>query len=327
MLRIFGEWAIRSGLAGTEWIAAAGLIANAARSAPRFWATLSSNMKILTLIAAAAALAAQQPAQQSPKRPARPAGNEIPESAGDDVRGYNDTPQLPGQKWKVHDMERPRAPKIVPGLNSAPPSDAIVLFDGKDLSQWVQRGRDGKEQEPKWKVENGYIEIVPRTGKLLTKEKFGDCQLHVEWMVPKGTNGQGQGRGNSGVELMTRYEIQVLESHDNLTYADGAAGAMYGVWPPLVNPARAEGEWNVYDIVFEAPHFEGDKLTKPAYFTVLFNGVLVHNHQAQLGTTIWRQVAKYSPHPAEEPLSLQDHSQPVRYRNIWIRRLKGYDAQ
>ena len=264
-------------------------------------------------------------AQQAPKLAPRPS-NPIPESAGDDVRGYNDTPQLPGQKWKVHDMERPRAVKVVPGDNGAPPSDAIVLFDGKDLSHWVQRTRDGKEQEPKWKVEDGYMEIVPRTGRLVTKEKFGDCQLHVEWMVPNGTTGKGQGRGNSGVELMTRYEIQVLESHDNLTYADGAAGAMYGAWPPLVNPAKPEGEWNVYDIIFEAPHFDGEKLTRPAYFTVLFNGVLVHNHQAQLGTTIWRQVAKYGPHAAEEPLSLQDHSQPVRYRNIWIRRLKGYDA-
>src|ERR1700722_19521728 len=130
-------------------------------------------MKMLTLIAAAITLAAQPLAQQSPKQPARPAGNAIPESAGDDVRGYNDTPQIPGQKWKVHDMERPRAPKVVPGQNGAPPSDATVLFDGKDLAQWMQMGRDGKTQEPKWKVENGYIEIVPRTGKLITKEKFG----------------------------------------------------------------------------------------------------------------------------------------------------------
>ena len=170
-------------------------------------------------------------------------------------------------------------------------------------------------------MENGYIEIVPRTGKLITKEKFGDCQLHVEWMIPKEATGSGQARGNSGVELMTRYEIQVLESNENLTYADGAAGAMYGFRPPMVNPARPQGEWNAYDIMFEAPHFADGKLVKPAYFTVLFNGVLVQNHQEQLGTTIWRQVAKYTPHPAEEPFSLQDHSQPVRYRNIWIRRL------
>ena len=174
-------------------------------------------------------------------------------------------------------------------------------------------------------MENGYIEIVPQTGKLITKEKFGDCQLHVEWMIPKEATGSGQARGNSGVELMTRYEIQVLESNENLTYADGAAGAMYGFRPPMVNPARPQGEWNAYDIMFEAPRFEDGKLVKPAYFTVLFNGVLVQNHQEQLGTTIWRQVPKYTPHAAEEPLSLQDHSQPVRYRNIWIRRLADSD--
>jgi hypothetical protein len=273
-------------------------------------------MKLFVLAAAAAVLAAQQP----PRRPAVT----IPESAGDDVRGYNDTPRIPGQKWKVHDLERPRARKVTPGLpllNEAPPSDAIVLFDGKDLTQWTQTARGGQPQEPKWKVENGYMEIVPRTGRLVTKEKFGDCQLHVEWMIPKEATGSGQGRGNSGIELMTRYEIQVLESYENLTYADGAAGAMYGIWPPLVNPARPQGEWNVYDITFEAPRFEGGKLLRPAYFTVLFNGVLVQNHQEQLGTTIWRQVPKYTPHAAEEPLSLQDHSQPVRFRNIWIRRL------
>ncbi len=292
-------------------------------------------MRILILAVAALALTAQTPVQQAGQQggqpPAQPqmrrAPQTIPESAGDDVRGYNDTPQLPGQKWKVHDMERPRPRKVAPGeplLMEAPPADAIVLFDGKDLSHWVQMSR-GQVQEPKWKVENGYIEIVPRTGRLVTKEKFGDCQLHIEWMVPKESTGKGQGRGNSGVELMMRYEIQVLESYENLTYADGGAGAMYGAWPPLVNPARPPGEWNVYDIIFEAPRFEEGKVAKPAYFTVLFNGVLVHNHQAQLGTTIWRQVARYTPHAAEEPLSLQDHSQPVRFRNIWIRRLTPYD--
>ena len=283
-------------------------------------------MKFAILILAAAALSAQTSGQQS-KQPAPPRDG-IPASHGDDTRGYNDTPQIPNQKWKVHDMERPRAPKVTaaPVSSAAPPSDAIVLFDGKDLSHWVQGGRGGQTQEPKWKVENGYIEIVPKTGKLITKEKFGDCQLHVEWMIPKEAIGSGQARGNSGVELMTRYEIQVLESNENLTYADGAAGAMYGFRPPMVNPARPQGEWNAYDIMFEAPRFEDGKLVKPAYFTVLFNGVLVQNHREQLGTTIWRQVPKYTPHAAEEPLSLQDHSQPVRYRNIWIRRLTQSDA-
>jgi len=281
-------------------------------------------MKAFLFLALAGALAAQtSDPSQSPAK--KGGGHQIPESAGDDVRGYNDTPQLPGQPWKVHDMRRPRAVKVTPGqyVMETPPSDAIVLFDGKDLSHWEQLVRGGQAQTPKWKVENGYMAIVPHTGRMVTKEKFGDCQLHVEWMIPEGVTGQGQGRGNSGVELMMRYEVQVLESHTNLTYADGAAGAIYGVWPPLVNPARPQGQWNVYDIIFEAPKFDGDKVVKPAYMTVLFNGVLVQNHQAEIGTTIWRQVAHYTPHPAEEPLSLQDHNQEVRYRNIWIRKLKS----
>jgi hypothetical protein len=286
-------------------------------------------MKAFLFLALAGALAAQtsDPSQSAPKKGGP--SHAIPESAGDDVRGYNDTPQLPGQPWKVHDMRRPRAAKVTPGpyFMEGPPSDAMVLFDGKDLSHWVQMVRGGQQQTPKWKVENGYMEIAPRTGRMVTKDKFGDCQLHVEWMIPDGVTGQGQGRGNSGVELMMRYEVQVLESHDNLTYADGAAGALYGVWPPLVNPARPQGQWNVYDIMFEAPRFDGDKLVKPAYMTVMFNGVLVQNHQAEIGTTIWRQVGHYTPHPPEEPLSLQDHNQAVRYRNIWIRRLAGSEQQ
>ena len=294
-------------------------------------------MKPVFLLVAATALIAQQ------QQPARP---RIPESAGDDQRGYTDTPQLPGQKWKVHDAERPRPPKVAPGtplLNEAPPADAIVLFNGKDLSQWVQIPRVGgplaqaggrgvaappaTPQEPKWKVENGYFEIVPRTGRLVSKEKFGDCQLHVEWMIPSEAGGAGQSRGNSGIEFMTRYEIQVLESYTNQTYADGQAASIYGQWPPLVNASRPQGEWNVYDIFFEAPRFEGEKLVRPAYFTVIHNGILVQNHKETLGTTVHRRVAQYAPHPAEEPLSLQDHAQLVRYRNIWIRRLKPYDVQ
>jgi len=276
-------------------------------------------MKPLLVGLFAAALAAAQTSSTPPKK----GSNTIPPEAGDDVRGYNDTPQLPGQKWKVHDMSRPRPPKVTPGpyVDEQPPSDAIVLFDGKDLSHWMTASRGGGLVDPKWKVENGYIEIVPRTGKLVTKEKFGDCQLHVEWQVPTTSVGNGQGIGNSGIELMTRYEVQVLESNSHLTYADGGAGAIYGVWPPLANPSRPMGEWNVYDIFFEAPHFEGDKVVKPAYMTVVFNGVLVQDHKNYLGTTIWRQLGTYRPHPVEEPLSLQDHSQPVRFRNIWIRRL------
>lgn len=266
-------------------------------------------MRYLILLATLTTLSAQHP----------------PASAGDDTRGYNDTPQIVGQKWRVHDMARPRPVKVSPGAltpSAEPPADAIILFNGKDLSQWVSQGPGGVTQEPKWKVEPGYMEIVPGTGRLVTKQSFGDCQLHVEWMIPESATGRGQGRGNSGVELMTRYEIQVLESNENLTYSDGGAGAIYGVWPPLVNPSRPQGQWNVYDIFFEAPHFDGAKVVKPANVTVVFNGVLVQNHKEFVGTTTWRQNGVYQPHPAEQPLSLQDHSQPVRYRNVWIRNLK-----
>ncbi len=221
-------------------------------------------------------------------------------------------------------MTRPRPVKVVPAeppSNGAPPSDAIILFDGKDLSQWMNQGHRGALTEPKWKVANGYMEIVPGTGKLITKQSFGDCQLHVEWLIPESATGTGQGPGNSGIEMMTRYEIQVLESNQNLTYADGGAGAVYGVWPPLVNPARPKGQWNVYDIFFEAPIFDGDKVVKRANITVLFNGLLVQNHKEFVGTTTWRANGVYTPHPAEQPLSLQDHTQPVRFRNVWIRRV------
>jgi hypothetical protein len=273
-------------------------------------------MRFLALIVAAASLGAQQPA----KSPAPP-------EAGDGVRGYTDTPRLPGQTWRVHDADRPRPKKVTPGppVSSPPPSDAIVLFDGKDLSHWVTAGRGGQIQEPKWKVESGYMEIVPRSGRLVTKEKFGDCQLHIEWMIPAGTPGKGQDHGNSGVEMMMRYEIQVLESFENVTYADGQAAALYGQWPPLVNASRPEGEWNVYDIMFEAPRFDKEKLTKAGYVTVVHNGILVHHHQEILGATVHRKVAVYTPHGEEEPLSLQDHGAPVRFRNIWIRRLHAYD--
>lgn len=276
-------------------------------------------MKYLIFLGLALSLAAQQP-------PAAPK-----EDHGDDKRGYTDTPQIPGQKWKVHDAARPRPRKVTPGsplLNEAPPADAIVLFDGKDLSKWIQMGRGAIVVDPpKWKVENGYMEIAPRTGRLVTKEKFGDCQLHVEWMIPKEVQGAGQDRGNSGVELMMRYEIQVLESFENVTYADGQAASIYGQWPPLVNASRPQGEWNVYDIFFEAPKFEGEKLVKPAYVTVVHNGMMVHHRQEILGAAVHRRVATYRPHGAEEPLSLQDHGHPVRYRNIWVRKLTSYDQQ
>lgn len=277
---------------------------------------------LATTIMLAATMACAQVPRDAPREVSREPGPE----AGDDVRGYNDTNQIPGQRWRVHDIERPRPPKVEPGelVSAPPPADAIVLFDGTDLSQWETRTRAGA-REAQWKVVDGYMEIVPGTGRLATKESFGDCQLHVEWMIPPEAGGRGQSRGNSGVELMMRYEIQVLESHTNLTYADGGAGSIYGTWPPMVNPARPQGDWNVYDIFFEAPRFDGQQLIKPATITVVWNGVLVQNHKEFLGSAVWRQIPQYTPHPPEQPLSLQDHDQPVRFRNIWIRKLGPYE--
>jgi len=238
---------------------------------------------------------------------------------------------LPGQKWRVHDRTRPQPRKVTPGMPvPAPsaPSDAIVLFDGKDLSNWNGGGRGGAIGDPKWKLENGYVELVPGAGSLVTKESFGDIQLHLEWTTPTGADASrvGQFRGNSGVILMGRYEVQVLSSYNNPTYPDGGAGAIYGLYPPLVNPCLPEGQWNSYDIVFEAPKFDGDKLTKPAYLTLFFNGLLVQHRVELLGSTSREPIAAYTPHPPELPFSLQGHAGPARFRNIWVRRLKGYDA-
>ena len=229
---------------------------------------------------------------------------------------------LPGLPYHVHDPNRPHpsvvTPPVAPG---GPPSDAIVLFDGKDLSHWT-----GANATPAaWKVENGYVEVAPGAGDIATRDKFGDCQLHIEWAAPAEVRGNSQERGNSGVYLMGRFEVQVLDSYQNPTYADGTAGAIYGQWPPLVNATRPPGQWQSYDILFEAPRFDGARLVKPANVTVLLNGVLLHLHQEVMGPTVYRQVARYIPQPAEDSLVLQDHRNRVRYRNIWIRRLGGYD--
>ena len=247
--------------------------------------------------------------------------------------GYKDTPLIPGQKWHVHDSDRPYPREVTPGANlGAPPSDAAVLFDGKDLSKWQQRGRGadrGKMLDAKWKVTDGYVEIVHNTGDLISRDKFGDCQLHVEWQEPAGIQGFSQERGNSGVYLMSRYELQVLDSYHAPTYADGQAGAIYGQFPPLVNPARPPGEWQSYDVIFETPRWDGDKLVKQAYMTLIYNGVLVQNHQALNGPTEYKVSLPYKKHETEEPLLLQDHasSRPVRYRNIWVRKIGTPDLQ
>ena len=263
--------------------------------------------------------------------PGNPAmAQQAKKTAKDYPTGYTDTPFLPGGKWRVHDINRPRPRVVTPGTASTqnqagrPPSDAIVLFNGKDLSNWLARGRGaerGKTFAPEWKVENGYIETVPRTGSIFTKEKLGDIQLHIEWATPKNLRAASQGRGNSGVLIMGLYEIQVLDSYNNVSYADGQAAAIYGQYPPLVNASRKPGEWQTYDIIFEAPRFQGGQLVKPAFATVFHNGVLVHHRQELMGPMRHKVVAKYEPHEAEGPLLLQSHGNPVRYRNIWVRRL------
>lgn len=256
-----------------------------------------------------------------------------PAAEGEPI-GYTDTPFLPGGKWRVHDINRPRPRIVTPGTASTtdqpgrPPSDAIILFNGKDLSRWQAQGvgdQEGKTVEPQWKVENGHMEVVPGTGSIFSKEKFGDCQIHVEWSTPSQVQSSSQGRGNGGVIIMSRYEIQVLDSYQNATYADGQAAAVYGQFPPLVNASHPPGEWQIFDIAFEAPRFEGEKLVKPAYVTVFHNGVLVHHHKEILGPVRHKELTQYEPHSPEEPLLLQSHHNPVRYRNVWVRRLTGYD--
>ena len=236
--------------------------------------------------------------------------------------GYDDTPQLPDQKWKVHDSQRPTPPVVTPGAAvGQPPSDAVVLFDGKGLDKW----HDGKGNPPKWKLEEDYFECQKGVGTITTRDEFGDFQLHIEWRAPDPPKGTSQGRGNSGVFLGGRYELQVLDSFENVTYADGQAASLYGQWPPLVNACRKPGEWQTYDVVFIYPRFKEGKLESPAYITVFHNGVLAHNKQPYIGASTHRQVGKYSEHKPKGPISLQDHGDPVRFRNIWIRPVKGYD--
>jgi hypothetical protein len=228
-------------------------------------------------------------------------------------------------KYEIHDPNRPLPPVIDPGTASTqqtpgrPPSDAIALFDGKDLSKWQHK--DGSTA--KWKVENGYFEVVPKTGYIYTKEPLGDCQLHVEFAEPSPPKGTDQDRGNSGVFLHGLYEIQVLDSYENKTYADGQAAAVYGQFPPQANASRPPGQWQTYDIVFHGPRFDAaGKLLRPARITAFHNGVLVQDNVELTGPTANKQRPPYTATPEKLPLALQDHSHPVRYRNIWLRELK-----
>ena len=228
--------------------------------------------------------------------------------------GYSDTPVLPGTPWHVHDPDRPQPPVVTPGLDGAPPSDAVVLFDGSSLDNW-----EGKNGPAAWTVENGYMQVVPKSGSIRTRAAFGDCQLHVEFASPAEVKGSSQGRGNSGIFLMELYEVQVLDNFDNPTYPDGTVGSIYGQFPPLVNASRRPGEWSSYDIVWIGPRFDGDRLVSPARMTVILNGLVVQHNRTLMGPTEHKKLAVYKPHPPQAPLELQDHGDLVRFRNIWCR--------
>jgi hypothetical protein len=285
----------------------------------------------LPVYAVASIAKGSQAQQEPPVGIGQPGGQQYPPGRGP----FDGSPvgdPLPGQKWLVHDHSRPQPRKVTPGQpipTMSAPSDAIVLFDGKDLSKWnaASFGRAGAvaATEPQWKIADGHAEM---RGGIVSKESFGDIQLHVEWTTPPVDDSMrvGQQRGNSGIVFMGRYEVQVLSGYDNPTYADGGAGAIYGVYPPMVNPCLPEGQWNSFDSVFEAPRFDGDKLVKPAFLTLFFNGVMVHNRAQFLGSTAHQPLAAYTPHAAELPLQLQGHVGPAWYRNVWVRRILGYDA-
>ena len=213
--------------------------------------------------------------KKAPAKPKAPAKEKHP-------TGYTDTPYLPGGKWRVHDDARPRPEVVTPGETAASaPSDAIILFDGRNLDEWVM----AKDNSPAdWIIKEGQLEVPPKGqgvgGYMRTKREFRDVQLHIEWASPKEVVGKSQGRGNSGVFFLGGYEVQVLDSYDNKSYADGQASAIYGYKPPLVNACRPPGEWQTYDIIFEAPKWDAEgNLLKQAHVTVLHNGILTHHRQ------------------------------------------------
>jgi 3-keto-disaccharide hydrolase len=225
--------------------------------------------------------------------------------------------------FPIHSMTRPQPPVVdpgpLPGMRS-PPSDAIVLSDGGSLGSW--QSADSAGHPARWKVADGYMEVVAGAGNIATVRGFGDVQLHIEWMAPVPAKGEGQERGNSGVFLMGIYEIQVLDSYHNPTYPDGQAGAIYGQYPPLVNASRPPGEWQTYDVLFHRPRFDANgSVTRPARMTIFFNGILVQDDVALTGPTAHKQRPPYTKHDDRLPLVLQDHGDPVRFRNIWVREL------
>ncbi len=237
---------------------------------------------------------------------------------------YGDAPDE-HHPWAIHDRNRPQPPLVTPGSFSTqeqpgkPPSDAVILFDGRDLSKW--EADEGQGVPTKWIVKNGAMECVPGSGYIRTKEKFGDCQLHVEWAAPTKVEGDSQGRGNSGVFLMGLVEVQVLDNFNNPTYPDGFASSVYGVNPPMANALRPPGEYQTYDIIFRRPVYKDGKEVDPGYVTVFVNGVLTQDHTRLEGGTGHMGRSKPGPFPEVGPLKLQDHGNPVRFRNIWYRPL------
>ena len=226
--------------------------------------------------------------------------------------------QAPEGDPKLTEVWEPVPAVVTPGVGTAPPSDAVVLFDGRDFSQWQHL----KGDPVKWRLEDGAMTVVKKTGNIATRRGFGDCQLHIEWRTPEKVEGESQGRGNSGIFLQSRYELQVLDSYNNRTYSNGQAGSMYKQVIPLVNACRKPGEWQTYDVVYDAPRFAEDgTVQRPAFITVFQNGVLVLNHFELKGSTEYIGLPKYRKHGLKEPLMLQDHGNPVSYRNIWIREL------
>jgi len=241
------------------------------------------------------------------------------------AEGYTDTPMIPGTKWHIHDPNRPVPPVVTPGEKFSQmadaPSDAVVLFDGKDFSKWQSQSGG----EVKWKIENGYMEST-KTGRIRTKDEFGDFQMHLEFATPEKVDGKGQGRGNNGVNIFGKYEIQVLDSYNNVTYADGQASALYGQTPPLVNGSRGPGQWQTYDVIFEGARWNDQgELTRKASVTLLHNGVIVHNKRELQGGTNHRSIEAYKKDDGTGFIELYEHANPVRFRNIWIRPLHEYD--
>ncbi len=236
--------------------------------------------------------------------------------------GYQDTPIIPGTKFHVHDGQRPQ-PRVIETLGAveiAPPSDAIILFDGSNIDAWTTED----QKEVPWKIVDGIL--VAHEKSIQTKEEFGAVQVHFEWRIPADRKVSGQGGGNSGCFLMGKYEVQILQSHNNKTYPDGQAGSLYGQLPPLVNATSPQGEWNSYDIFFTPPLYSGEEVETPAKITIIHNGIVVQNNEAYIGPSEHKIVASYpKTHPETGPIRLQWHSDPVEFKNFWVRPLGERD--